>query len=164
MKLMLQKQVKFLWRVFPFIFVTLSDNPSFSLDLEEQLAASWREIEEAHRLEIDLESRHEILQWAAHGAVAAINARGVSHEDRLQDISIHAREVATHGVRYGASVALTVVQLCLGHELHHLEPGFLDTDRLEDQEDMIEYFTDAVEAIAVIIHAEDVVNNVFSGP
>ena len=63
--------------------MTLSDNPSFSLDLEEQLAASCREIEEARRWEIDLESRHEILQWAAQGIVAAVNARGVSLEDRL---------------------------------------------------------------------------------
>ena len=47
------------------MFVTLSDNPSFSLDLEEQLATSHREIEEARRREIDLESRHVILQRAA---------------------------------------------------------------------------------------------------
>ena len=72
--------------------------------------------------------------------------------------------MATHGVRYGASVALTVVQLCLGHELHHLEPGFLDTDRLEDQEDLIGDFTNAAEASAVIIYAGDVVNNVFFVP
>jgi hypothetical protein len=39
-----------------------------------------------------------------------------------------------------------------------------DTDRLEDQEDLIGDFTDAAEAIAVIIHAEDVVNNVLYGP
>jgi hypothetical protein len=140
--------------------VILSDNPSFSLDLEEQLTTSHHEIEVACHREIDLESRHEILQWTAHGTVAAINARGVSPEDRLQDILIHATEVATHGVRYGAGAALAVVQLRSGHELCHLELGFPDTDRLEDQEDL---FTNATEAIAVIIHAEDVVNNVFSG-
>ena len=82
----------------------------------------------------------------------------------MQDIPLHAKEVATHGVNYGAGAALAVAQLRLGHELRHLEPGFLDTDRLEDQEDLIGDFIDAVEAIAVIIHAEDVVNNVFSGP
>ena len=72
--------------------------------------------------------------------------------------------MATHGVRYGASATLTAAQLCSGHELHHLEPGFSDTDRLEDQEDLIGDFTDATEAIAVTIHAQDVVNNVFLGP
>jgi hypothetical protein len=71
--------------------------------------------------------------------------------------------VAIHGVRYGAYAALAAAQLCLGFELHHLEPGFSDTDWLEDQEDLIEGFTDAVKAIAVIIHEEDVVNNVFLG-
>ena len=47
------------------------------------MADSRREIEEAHRREIDLENRHETLQCAALGAVAAVNARGVSLEDRL---------------------------------------------------------------------------------
>ena len=75
-----------------------------------------------------MESRHEILKWAAQGVVTALNARGVSLEDRLQDILVHAREVATHGVRYGAGAALAAAQLCSGHELHHLEPGFSDTD------------------------------------
>jgi hypothetical protein len=63
--------------------VTLSCNPSFSLDLEEQLAASYCENEEAHRREIDLENRHQTLQHAALGTVAAVNARGVSLEDHL---------------------------------------------------------------------------------
>ena len=63
--------------------MTLSGNPSFSLDLEEQLAASRREIEEAHHREIDLENRHETLQHVALGVVAVVNARGVSLEDRL---------------------------------------------------------------------------------
>ena len=72
--------------------------------------------------------------------------------------------MATHGVRYGVGAALAAVQLHSGHELRHLEPGFLNTDRLEDQEDLIGDFTDAAEAIAVTIHAQDVVNNVFLGP
>ena len=111
-----------------------------------------------------MESCHEILQRAAHGAVVAVNARGVSLEDRLQDIPIHAREVATHGVCYGTSIALAIAQLRSGNELHHLEPSFLDTNRLKDQEDLIGDFINVVEAITVIIHAQDVVNNVFLGP
>jgi hypothetical protein len=59
---------------------------------------------------------------------------------------------------------LAIAQLRLGHELRHLEPGFPDTDWLEDKEDLIGDFTDAAEAIAVTIHAQDVVNNVFLGP
>jgi hypothetical protein len=97
-------------------------------------------------------------------AVAKSQCRGVSLEDRLQDIPICAREVATHGVRYGAGATLAAAQLCSGHELHHLEPSFPDTDQLEDQEDLIGDFADATEAITVIIHVEDVVNNVLSKP
>ena len=164
MKLMLGQQVKFLLRVFAFIFATLSGNPSFSLDLEEQLVASRCEIEEARRWEIDLENRHEAFQHVALGAVAVVNARGVSLEDCLQDIPVRAREVATHGISYGVGATLSAAQLHSGHELRHLEPSFLDTDRLEDQEDLIGDFTNAGEAIAVIIHVEDVVNNVFSRP
>ena len=72
--------------------------------------------------------------------------------------------MATHGVRYGAGVALATAQLRSGHELRHLEPGFTNTDRLEDQGDQIGDFTDAAEVIIVIIHAEDGVNNVFLEP
>ena len=46
------------------------------------------------------------LQCAALGIVAAVNARGVSLQDRLQDILVHAREIATYGVHYGAGAAL----------------------------------------------------------
>ena len=97
------------------------------------MAASRREIKEAHHHEIDLENCHKTLQRAALGIVAVANARGVSLEDRLQDILVHAREVATHGVRYGAGAARATAQLRLRHELRHLEPGFSDTDQLEDQ-------------------------------
>ena len=86
----------------------------------------------ACRTKIDLESHHEIFQWAAHGIVAVVNVRGVSLEDRLPDILVCAREVASHGVLYGSYAALATVQLHLGHELRHLELGFLDTLRLED--------------------------------
>jgi hypothetical protein len=48
------------------------------------LAISRRKIKEARRREIDLENHHQTLQRAALGAVAAINARGVYLEDRLQ--------------------------------------------------------------------------------
>ena len=63
--------------------MTLFDDPSFSLDLEEQLAASRHNIEEAHHQEINLENHHETLQRATLGTVAAVNTRGVSLEDRL---------------------------------------------------------------------------------
>ena len=63
--------------------MTLFGNPLFSLDLEKQLAASHREIEEARRHKIDLENHHETLQHATLGVVAAVNDRDVSLKDRL---------------------------------------------------------------------------------
>jgi hypothetical protein len=65
--------------------------------------------------------------------------------------------VATRGVRYGSDTTLAAMQLCLGYKLRHLEPSFSNTDRLKDQEGLIGDFNDATDAIAVIIHAEDVV-------
>ena len=47
------------------------------------MVASRCEIEEARRWEIDLENHHETLQRAALGAIVAVNARGVSLEDRM---------------------------------------------------------------------------------
>ena len=128
------------------------------------MAASHREIDEARRREIDLENRHETLQRTTLGVVTAVNARGVSLKDHLQDIPVRAREVASHGIHDGAGAALAVAQLCSGYELRHLEPSFSDTDRLEDQEDLIGDFTDGAKAIVMTIHAQDVVNNVFLGP
>jgi hypothetical protein len=91
------------------------------------LAASCHETKEARHQEIDLENCHKTLQRAALGTVVAVNARGVSLEDRLQDISVRAREVATHGIRYGASAALAIAQLRSGHEFRHLDPSFFWT-------------------------------------
>jgi hypothetical protein len=61
-----------------------------------------------------LENHHETLQRVALGAVAAVNTKGVSLEDHLQDISVHAREVATHGACYSASATLAAAQLLQG--------------------------------------------------
>ena len=44
---------------------------------------------------------------------------------------------------HAAGATLVIVQLRSGHKLRHLEPSFLDTDRLEYQEDQIGDFTDA---------------------
>ena len=40
--------------------------------------------------------------------VDAINARGSSVDARLQDILARVQEIALHGIRHSASVALTV--------------------------------------------------------
>ena len=51
----------------------------------------------------------EFLQPAANVAADAVNARGSLIDARLQDIPAHVQEIALHGVRHGALVALTTV-------------------------------------------------------
>ena len=91
----------------------------------------------------------------------AINARGSLIDAHLQDISACVQEIALHGVRHGASVALTAAQVQTGHNLDAMEVGFPIGDGPEGHEDLIEDFTVAVEAIVDITSAQDVVNKVF---
>ena len=91
----------------------------------------------------------------------AINARGSFFNAGLQDILAHVQEIALHGVRHGASVALTVVQVQIGYELHAMETGFPMGDGPEEHEDLMEEFVAATEAIVDITSAQDVVNKVF---
>ena len=51
------------------------------------------------------------LQLAVDYATQLVNARGAVLEVCLHDIPNHAREIALHGVRHGAAVALAVAQV-----------------------------------------------------
>ena len=95
----------------------------------------------------------ESLQSAANAAVDVINARGSPIDVRLQDIPARIQEIALHGVRHGAAVALTAAQVQTGHDLHTMEVGFPTDDGPEGHEDLIEDFFIAVEAIADITPA-----------
>jgi hypothetical protein len=86
-----------------------------------------------------------------------MNARGALLTDRLQDIPNHAREIASHGVRQGAIVALAVVQTQLGHELRTLHYIFLEG---EDQAGFDELDED-IGTIGAKVDVEGVVNRVF---
>ena len=57
------------------------------------------------------------LQSAAEYAAGLVNARGVVPVIRLYDVLNRVREVALHGVRHGAAMALAVAQARSGHEL-----------------------------------------------
>jgi hypothetical protein len=50
----------------------------------------------------------EALQLATNNAAKALKARGDLLVNRLQDIPVRAGEIALHGVRHGAVVALTI--------------------------------------------------------
>ena len=59
----------------------------------------------------------ESLQLAAGYAAGFDNARGAILVAHLHDILNHVREIALHGVRHGAAVALAVAQVRSGCEL-----------------------------------------------
>ena len=100
----------------------------------------------------------------AGDATSALNAQGNTLGDHLQDISVRAREVALHGVYHGAAIALTIAQVRLGHDLRLVEPGFLEEEKPDDYQDLVDNFEGAGTAVADITSAEEVVNNVFLGP
>ena len=91
----------------------------------------------------------------------AVNARGSSIDIRLHDIPGRIQEVALHGVRHGASVALTAAQVQTGRDLHAMEVGFPISDGPEEHEYLLEEFIMAAEAIVDITSTQDVVNKVF---
>ena len=103
----------------------------------------------------------ESLQLAANVAVDAINARGSLINARLHDVLACVWEIALHGVRHGAAVALTVAQVQMGYELHAMEIGFPMGHGPEEHEDLLEEFTITAEAIVDITSTQDVVNKVF---
>ena len=83
---------------------------------------------------------------------------------RLHDVPNHAREIALHGVRHDAAVALAVVQVCSGYELQLLPHGFPATDHPEDHENLVENFSNTANTIAFSSSARDIVNKLFLGP
>ena len=103
----------------------------------------------------------ESLQLAANVATTAINARGPLINAGLHDVPARVQEIALHGVRHGALVALATAQVQTRHELHTMETGFLMGDGPEEHEDLIAEFIDAAEAIVDITSAQDMINHVF---
>ena len=94
--------------------------------------------------------------------VGFINARGAAPVARLHDILNRVREVALHGVRHGAAMALAAAQVHSGHDLWLLPHGALVTEYPEDYERLVEDFFDAANSVALTSLADDIVNKVFS--
>ena len=74
---------------------------------------------------LDLSAQLESLRLAVEYAAGFVNARGAAPVVRLHDILNRVREVALHGVRHGAAMALASAQAHSGHELWFLPHGFL---------------------------------------
>ena len=103
----------------------------------------------------------ENLQLAANTATTVVNAWAPFINVCLHDVPVRIQEIALHGVRRGASVALAMAQVQTKYELRTIETGFPMGDNPELHEELIEDFDDAAEAIVDIISTQDVINNVF---
>ena len=93
-----------------------------------------------------------------------MNARGDTVTARLQDIPNLIREVAGHGVRRGAAVALTTAQFETGHDLLQVEHvhfplGSEDWWAFEELTDDMEM---AAATISEDVSIEAVIGNVFA--
>jgi len=99
---------------------------------------------------------------AADHAAGFVNARGAIPVVHLHDIPNHVREVALHGVRHGAAMALAAAQVHSDHDLRHLPRGASVTGYPGDYERLVEDFFDATNSIALTSQADDIVNKVFS--
>ena len=93
-----------------------------------------------------------------------MNARGNTVAARLRDISRHFREVARHGVRHGATVALATAQFQSGHDFLQVEPVHLPLGS-EDWwafKELVDDMEMAAAAISEEVSIEAVIGNVFA--
>jgi len=82
----------------------------------------------------------------------------------LHDIPNRVREVALHGVRHGAAMALAAAQARSGHNLRLLPHGFLDTMYRGEHERLVEEFSSTANSVAFNTLADDILSKVFFGP
>ena len=113
---------------------------------------------------LDLTAQLESLRLDADHVAGFVNARGAVPVIRLHDIPNRVREVALHGVRHGAAMALAAAQACSGHNLRLLPHGFLAAAHPRDHERLVEDFFSATNSVAFISQADDIVTKVFFGP
>ena len=86
---------------------------------------------------------------ATDHAIGFVNARGAVPVVRLHDILNRVREVALHGVRHGAAMALAAAQVHPGHDLQLLPRGALVTRDPEGYDLLVKDFFDAANSVAL---------------
>jgi len=106
----------------------------------------------------------ESLRSAADHAAGFVNARGTVPVVHLHDIPNRVREVALHGLRHGAAMALAAAQARSGHNLQLLPHGFLNAVHPREHERLVEDFMNATNSVPFNTLADDIVGKVFSGP
>ena len=93
-----------------------------------------------------------------------MNPRGDTITARLRDIPNYVREVAGHGVRRGAAMALSTAQFHSGHDFLQVEPVHLPLGS-EDWwafEELADDMKMAAAAISEDVSIEAVIGNVFA--
>ena len=78
-----------------------------------------------------------------------VNVRGAIPVARLHDIPNRVREVALHGIRHGAAMALAAAQVHSDHDLQLLPHGALVTRYPRDYEHLVEDFSDAANSVVL---------------
>ena len=74
------------------------------------------------------------------------------------------REVALHGVRHGAAMALAAAQARSGHNLWLLPHGLPNATYPREHERLVEDFMSTANSVAFNTLADDIVGKVFSSP
>ena len=98
---------------------------------------------------LDLSAQLESLHLAVDHAAGFINARGAVPVVRLHDIPNRIREVALHGVRHGAAMALAAAQVHSDHDLWLLPCGAQATRYPRDYERLVKDFSDVANSVAL---------------
>ena len=99
---------------------------------------------------LDLSAQLEGLRLAAEHAAGFVNTRGAVLVVHLHDVPNYVREVALHGVRHGAVMALASAQVLSSHELRFLPHGFPAAAHPRDYERLIEDFFSAANSVAFV--------------
>jgi hypothetical protein len=93
-----------------------------------------------------------------------VNARSNNVAVRLEDIPNRVQEVAGHGIRRGAAVALATAQLETGHDFLQVEPVHfpLSSEDWWAFEELADDMEMAAAAISEDVSIEAIIGNVFA--
>lgn len=93
----------------------------------------------------DLTVRLEALQVAGNEIADAVNAEGDSVVERIENIIPRVHEVALHGIRHGAALALAAAQAHTGRNLDGLDvESPTIADAMEENSDGFVAVADAI--------------------
>ena len=117
------------------------------------MATSCEETEGLRRQLDNLEERYEALSRAALDAVGIQGTGGLLLLDRLRGIP----DQVELGIRRGAMLAFTAAQLCSGHDLCRLEPGFPEGTTLRARKSLADDFAGAAGFIAAEVSISNLI-------